>query len=282
MVRKEGSGLANDTAAAVEELLAARLEGDNDAAQISLELLRREHLLGRCGVEPQTIDGQIGDLLDVWGPSVVHATAQPADQLGDVKFIDHEGIPRWIEVKAQTTKNSFRDITQADWVRDATDFLGVLVELDPEGLSTMLPQWVIDALDLPSDAGVLGLDELWVADQALLVNRAARARARALDPAGLWAFLEAKHILHLTRAGVRLIRLSDVPSLQAAMDGRGVHVVLNYGNQTSVSIPTACPGPWRRGLTHFTYHVGYDTGVLGRHKMHALSLERSPSIEITL
>lgn len=264
MARQVGSGLARYTAGAVEELLAARLRRDGQEAHQQLAIIQAEFVGGRCGLPAARIDQLINDLLAVWDPAAQHAEAQPADHLGDVRFVDDDGVAHWVEVKAQTTKPDFRDITQADWIRDATDFLRLLVWTD-EDLRARLPEWVRDELRVADpDAYFEGwsLDALWVADQALITDRHARQRAGVEEPGHLQDFLSRKFILHMTGAGLRLLEMAGLPSIRSALDGGGVDLRLNYGNQTAVSIQTGSPGPVARGESTSRITWGTPRGCL--------------------
>lgn len=278
MTRQKGSGFASVTAAAIEELLAAALRDDGDEVAVQRRLLEYECEKGNCGMSPDLIVSLLTAAVEQIALDVAGAIAQPLDGLGDVRASLQAGGSAWFEVKAQTKKDRFADLTQADWVRDETDLLRWLVHQDPQ-FAAQLPDWVRAALAIDDPLNYFAgwdRDSLWIADMALLTNRDVRERARISTSADLPSFLERKFIVHLTREGVRILRLALLPPISAALSGRPVDMSINYANQTAASIAFACPGPLQRGAVHFTYHLGYPTGVLGRHKLHAISLAVGP------
>lgn len=283
--RRPGSGLSSFTAAAVENLLAATLRDDLEDVSDQMRALQPEYKLGRCGIAPEEIVQLISLAVDELGLDVTHAVAQPLDGLGDVRATLTDGTKLWFEVKAQTKKGRFADLTQADWVRDETDLICWLANEDTS-LANQLPQWVRMALEVSQpDTYFAGWsrNSLWLADMALITNRSVRERAGIISEANLQDFLSRKYVLHLTREGVRIIRLDAVAPIAASLTGSSMDVRLNFDNQTAASIAISCPGPAIHGSVHFTYHVGYASGVLGRHKMHARSLsEALARVEVLL
>ena len=234
-------------------------------------------------MEPALIRNLIEEAVNELQLDVTDADAQPGDGLGDVRATSLDGTRYWFEVKAQTTKDRFRELTQADWVRDETDFLRWIVMREPT-TDLRLPYWARERF-LVDDADNYfegwDRDSLWMADLALLVNRDARKRAGVYLPGDLIDFFRNKYLLHLTREGVRVSRLDTLAPAASYYDGEQPQVSLNFDNQAAVSIALRCPGRPRRGSTHFTYHVAYPTRVLGRHKLHSLSVdEATPTLEI--
>lgn len=281
--RRPGSGLSSFTAATVEELLAAALCKDERAILAQQRALGPEYSLERCGILPTEIVRLVRTAVNELELEVTHAVAQPDDRLGDVRAVLKTGEKLWFEVKAQTKKERFVDLTQADWVRDETDFVRWLMTENPSIIDA-LPVEMQLALRVGEAAAYFqdwDRDSLWLADMALLADRDVRERAGVYSPADLPDFLSRKYVLHLTQQGIRIIRLDAIAPITAALAGATADVQLNYGNQTAVSAAIACPGPASRGSVHFTYHIGYSSGVLGRHKMHALSLaDAHPRTEI--
>ena len=272
--RKPGSGLANATAAAIEDLLAATLRGDAADVAVQEHRLAYECSIDRCGMTPDVIVRLVDQAVRQLGLDVVDALSQPLDGLGDVRASLQGGGFVWFEVKAQTKKDRFADLTQADWVRDETDLLRWLHHHDAS-LAKRLPRWVRDVLTVPNPATYFrgwDRDSLWLADMALVSSHPARSRADIGSPQDLRHFLERKYAVHLTREGIRVVRLSQLGPVAGVIAGTPVAMAINYANKTAASIAFACPGPVATGRTQFSYHLGYPSGVVGRHKMHATSL----------
>lgn len=278
--RQPGSGLANVSAAAVEDLLAAVLRSDDADVEVQRDRLQYECSIDRCGMDPDVIVDLVVVAAAGLGLDVADAFAQPLDRLGDVKAVLADGQPVWFEVKAQTKKDRFGDLTQADWVRDDTDFLRWLFHHDV-GFANAMPRSVAAFLRVPRpETYFQGWDRdlLWLADMGLVSSRADRERTGVRTTADLIDFLDQKFVVHLTREGIRIVRLSLLTPVAAVLAGTPAAVSLNYANQTAASIALACPGPTGHGRVHFTYHLyDYPTGVIGRHKMHALSLVTGPN-----
>lgn len=281
--RQPGSGLGNATAAAVEELLAATLRGDFAEIHNQRELLRHECTIDHCGMDPDVIVWLVTQAVEQLGLNVSDAVAQPIDGLGDVRASLRGGAFAWFEVKAQTKKDRFAELTQADWVRDETDLLRWLFHNDRQ-FAAHLPSWVADLIALEDPQTYFrgwDRDWLWVADMALVSSRAARQRAGLDSKSALSEFLERKFIVHLTREGVRIVRLSQIGPVEGVLTGQAVAMQTNYSNQSAASVAFASPGPVAHGRVQFTYHLGYPSGVIGRHKMHAVSLDSRPhAIEV--
>lgn len=281
--RQPGSGLANASAAAIEQLLAAALRGDDAEMGVQRALLEYECSIDRCGMEPDLVVRLVTQAVAMLDLDVTDAVAQPLDGLGDVRASLRGGAFSWFEVKAQTKKDRFADLTQADWVRDETDLLRWLFHDDPT-FAAQLTDWVADLLAVADPRSYFegwDRDSLWLADIALVPSRATRLRAGIDSPAALRHFLDMKFVMHLTREGVRIVRLSLLGPAAGLVAGRSVAMSINYANQTAASIAFASPGPADRGRVQFSYHLGYPSGVVGRHKMHAVSLARGPhTIEV--
>jgi hypothetical protein len=278
VVRQPGSGFANASAAAIEELLAAALRGDHHEMDVQRELLRYERSLDRCGMDPDIIVRLVAQAVDELGLGVQDAMAQPLDGLGDVRGVLEGGSFAWFEVKAQTKKDRFADLTQADWVRDETDLLRWIFDHEPD-FASRLPPWVADLLVIEDSEGYFGgwtRDPLWLADMALVTSRESRLRAGIDSMSALRDFLDRKFVVHLTREGIRIVRLSLLGPVAGVLAGEPVAMNINYANRTAASIAFASPGPLARGRVQFTYHLGYPSRVVGRHKMHAVSLAQGP------
>lgn len=281
--RQPGSGLANVSAAAIEDLLAAALRDDTAEVDVQRERLRYECSIDRCGMDPDVIVRLVTQAVDQLDLDVNDAVAQPLDRLGDVRASLRGGSFAWFEVKAQTKKDRFAELTQADWVRDETDLLRWLFHNDWQ-FAAHLPQWVASLLTVADPRSYFGgwdRDSLWLADMALVPSRVARHQAGIDSKMALREFLDRKFVMHLTREGVRIVRLALLGPVASVLAGSAVAMQMNYANQTAACIAFASPGPVDRGKIQFTYHVGYPSGVVGRHKMHAVSLARGPdTIEV--
>jgi len=278
--RRPGSGLANASAAAIEELLAAALRGDDAEMVVQRELLGFEYANARCGMDPDVIVRLVTQAVGQLALDVADALAQPMDGLGDVRASLRDGSSAWFEVKAQTKKERFADLTQADWVRDETDLLRWL-RYNDRAFATRLPHWIADRLTVPDPSAYFsgwGRDSLWLADMALVSLRAARLRAGIASPLELRAFLNRKFVVHLTREGIRIVRLSLLGPVAGVLAGHPVSMQINYANKTAASIVFALLSPGARLSAHFTYHLGYPSGVVGRHKLHAASFAQSPQM----
>jgi len=280
--RRPGSGFANATAAAVEELVAAALRGDEHELIVQQEALEYERSIDRCGMQPSRVVHLVRRAVDQLALDVSDSVAQPLDELGDVRASLRDGTKVWFEVKAQTKKDHFADLTQADWVRDETDLLRWLFHRHA-AFAGRLPDWVVALLEVRNPTNYFrgwNRDDLWLADIALLVHRDIRERAGIQSPTDLHSFLTRKFVLHLTREGIRVIRLDRLVPVEASLAGLAASISMNDANQTAASIAFACPGPAVWGGVHFTYHLGYPSGVIGRHKMHAISLVTGARVEV--
>lgn len=272
--RRAGSGLANTTTAAIESMLAAILCGDKNELDVQRKLLTLERAAGRCGMDPAVVEELLSSAVRQLGFKVKQAMPQPPDRLGDVRALLRDGTTRWFEVKAQTKKDSFSAITQADWVRDETDFLRWLNHHDPD-FSHQLPLSLRQLVTVPDPIGYFDgwdRDTLWLADMALVSSRSAREQADIRDVKALREMLERKYVVHLTRQGVKVIPMTSIAPIAGILRDDPVDIGYRSGNITSACIMLSSPGPAGHGFTQFTYHFGYPAGTIGRHKMHSVSL----------
>lgn len=277
MTRQVGSGLANDTADAVELMFAAAIVGSRATITQQRRRLESEYQRNRCGIDPATLTDWVVQAAKQLPFKAVEADHQPGDHLGDVALLDGNGEQMWIEVKAQTKKNRFADITQSDWIRDASDAMRWLAAFDSEFDRRLTPALRKDLAvrGAPSDYfGTWGFPELVIADIALMPDRSRRERAGVRTPDELRGFLERKYLMHVTREGLRMIRFDHLVPVASWLSGSTIeHEFKDSNSGNVVSVPTACPGPVAHGGTHFTYHLGYNN-ALGRHKLHAASIGR--------
>ena len=112
-----GSGRSRNATDAVELLVAAVLKQDATETQrivLSLDTAKRRGESGMSGTSVLRLLNQVAGRLAL---SVRDAKANPSEHLGDVKVSLTNGGTIWIEVKGQTKKDWFADITQADYVQ---------------------------------------------------------------------------------------------------------------------------------------------------------------------
>lgn len=272
--RQPGSGLVNTTTEIIEDMLAAALCGDEGTVLRCEKRLLLEVASGRCGMSPDTVVRLIRDVAASLGAPFEDAVPRPLDRLGDIRARRPDGTSIWIELKAQTMKDRFAQITEADWVRDDTDFLRWMRHNDKD-FRRRLPSSIADLLDVDDPTSYFknwDRDSLWMADMALVSSRVVREGSGIKSPKDLRSFMSKKYIVHLTRQGVARIALTEVTPIAGVLRGDAVNFDFIDSNQTAVSVALASGVTPGRGRTQFTYHVGYPSGVFGRHKMHAVSL----------
>jgi hypothetical protein len=275
-MRQEGSGHANRTTALIEKMIAAVANQDKSSIKELVKELDAEKSLDRCGINGRALLQMVQ-----WGLNQIEslpsgiAKAQPIDRLGDVKIGNgQESI--WIELKAQTKKFDFRDITQADWVRDDTDFLRYLFEMTD--LLPEIPFWVADQLETQGarrkfknwDAA-----HLWLADLALVHSAELRESAGISGKDEFINFLDRKYLFHLTQSGIRVVKFADIPAVAETALGEPVSLQVVESGASAFKVKVKSGASSR---VNFTYHVGYEATsrspqVLGRHKLHAVTLD---------
>lgn len=278
----EGSGKSKGATNAVEELLAAKFRGDTASIAEQLKVLAGEFKNGTSRMSPSDLDSLTTKILGHLSWTVVDAEAGPRDRLGDVRVDLTDGSKCWIEVKAQTMKPKFADITQADFVREGTDFLRSYAQHD-NAFGSIIPASLREELNL--DAAMLhgtswGLADLWLADLALLVDDKKKQRAGATTISGLKLFLQKKYFLQFCMEGARIVRLDQLAPISDIINGKAMHTKLklsNSGNVASVQVRAGAAPSW--GATDFTYHVGYKNAP-GRHKLHDHAISRSNSLVV--
>jgi len=275
MTRRPGSGLANVTTRAIEEMWAASLLLDQDEFNRARRELETQRERGRCGVDVQKLVVCIGRAVRSLGLNVLSAIPHFLDGLGDVRCQLRSGEYMWFEIKAQTTKPRFSDITQADWVRDDTDFVKHLAA-SHKTIHTTLPPWAAEQLHVANPTQYFGSwtsSQLWAADMCLLSSRTKREVAGVQTASDLMSFARRKILVQIAQPGIRLIRFYEIAPIAAALSGAPVDMKMTKANHSAISIAIASPGRIGRGATNFTYHIAYPSMVLGRHKMHAVSLD---------
>jgi hypothetical protein len=281
VTRRAGSGLANLTTRAIEDMWSGALADDQEFFHDAVSEHRRQELRGRSGIETAELATAIVQAVKSLNLDVASSTPRPLDGLGDVRCLLRSGELIWFELKAQTTKPRFGDITQADWVRDDTDFVRY-ASLHERVVRSALPPWAIEILNVDQpDEYFSGWDfnGLWAADMCLLSNRTKREVAGVRRPADLVRFAERKVLVQIAQPGIRMVPFASIAPIKAVLDGSAVDRQFVKANQSAISIQLSSPGRAGRGTTNFAYHVAYPSNVLGRHKMHAISIDLSPKTE---
>lgn len=278
----EGSGRSRGATDAIERLLAAKFRSDKIDAGRQLTTLASEFKMKRSLISADDLDSLTDQVVAQCGWDVSDAKASPRDALGDVKVDTRDIGTRWIELKSQTKKKFFGDITQADFVRDGTDFLRAYATIEPE-FSDLIVDELRLALELDAPmttAATWQLPVLWMADLGLLVNGKKKKRAGATSPAALNTFLQKKYLLHICMEGARLVRLDNLRPITELLSGGTLHTKLKLTNKGNVaSIQVAANRVPAHNTTDFTYHVGY-LNAPGRHKLHNAAFNGSIDLMI--
>jgi hypothetical protein len=280
-MRQPGSGLSKLATDAVEKMLAARLRSDAPTIKEQMKILDRAYKSDQSWMTGKRVFDLVDQTCEFLSLDVSDAQVNPSDHLGDVFIKMSDGSKLWIEVKGQTKKERFRDITQADYVREGTDFLRKYARLNPKFNQLIVGNLRLELL-LDKNADSLkswDLEGLWVADLALLVDEERRSRAGVHSSADLPKFLKKKYLFHLCMEGARIVRLDQLKSVKAVLSGEKFHTVLNTSNQSVASVQVAVGEPPRLGRTAFTYHVGYNNAP-GRHKLHDVTITSSEDVKV--
>ena len=277
MGRNSGSGRHNETAAAIESLVARVFEGQ--PADVAAERVDRDYDLGLGGVRSSQLLGPLHKIADKLGLNVLRAVTPDPDHLSDVRLELAGGGRVWIEVKAQTT-GPFGRLSSADWVRDETDVLRWLLQND-EKFARLMPDWMRQNLEVSDpDFYFKGWDlaSLWIGDLALLQHRMKRRSAGVEKPSDLAGFLSQKYLLHITNAGVQVIRLDAIPFVRSVLSGAPVMVDVEASRASSARVWVASGAQPQRGAFEFAYYVAYQSGVLGRHKLPERTFAGAPGL----
>jgi hypothetical protein len=269
--RAKGSGLANKTTSHCEKLFAAIINDDLAGIQINLGYLDSEYRSGKSGLNPKKIDKVLRGVVSSLNLNLENADSNPSDLGGDVKAFNKRK-PIWFELKMQTKKASFRDLTQADYIREGTDFVRQLLQQNP-GAMAELSDWTKGAIQASRKVEKgWDLSSLFLADLCLLKDIEHRHAVGVKTPKDLVDFAKSKYLVLLTKEGARWIRLCDLKLFKEVQASKKVNFRFNTANKTDISIQIRAADK----KVHFTYHVGYtDTNVSGRHKLHALAVEVS-------
>jgi hypothetical protein len=268
--RKPGSGFANRNTKLIEELFAAILEDDRSGVKVIRREIDREYEIDRSGLTGEAVTKALSSIANDLGMSFNQVIPHPEDQGGDVKAAS-SGVSHWFELKAQTKKANFSDITQADYVRDGTDFLRRYLLDESKALKYITAK---TSSELGLGAGV-DVDDRWsihdlhAADLCLLPSKDLRLNVGVKKPSDLLDFASRKYLLQLTQEGARLIKLSDMGPIRDILDRKFPSLRLKTSNRNELSIQMVYEGG-----VDFTYHIGY-ANAPGRHKLHSRALSRS-------
>jgi len=280
----KGSGRSKAATDAVEAILAATAKGDATAitkcAQ-KIDVARRHGTSRMTGARVSQLMRKLCADLNL---NVQDAVANPVEHLGDVRISLVDGSKVWIEVKGQTKKEKFADFTQADYVRDGTDFLRAYVKSTPTLDRQIAGNLRLElGLDIPlTFTSTWGLGDLWMADLALLETEAKKSRAGVRTPRQLAKFLKEKYLVHLSMEGVRFLRIVELRPVMAYYSGEPVQIVLDTSSKAKVAAIRVSAGIKPTvNTTDFTYHIGYKkVHAPGRHKLHNIALSKSPHLKV--
>lgn len=278
MARRPGSGTSSVSANATAEYLAAALTArDADAAAFLEQIATHEQAQDRVvAPNPRAACARALALLRTTFPRMSAARAVGTGHAGDL-VITAGGIDHHCEVKAQYGKRNFADLTQADWVRDATDALRVVVRERPDVLAVLSPENRLALAADTVDSAGWTLADLVTADLCGMTTRAYRERLQVATPADLAAFLGRKYLVHLTCDDARITRLADTAI--AARLGHPVSTqdfVIKANREAELTL--LFPSAARLGtLFHYQiYRWGEHstTALVGRHKLNGPLLYR--------
>jgi len=277
MGRNSGSGRHNETAAAVESLVAGVFGGQ--PLDLAAERVDKDYDAGLGGVRSKQLLGPLHELADHLGFNVTNAVTPDPEHLSDIRLELADGSRIWIEVKAQTTRG-FGGLSSADWVRDETDVLRWL-QVHDRTFRDLMPPWMQQNLEVsdPDDYFLhWDLGTLWIADLSLLQHRRKRRTAGINTPSDLADFLTKKYLLHITNAGIQMIRLDEIPFVQHVLSGGSVLADIEAGQASSARVWLAAGRAPIRGSFDFAYYVAYLSGVSGRHKLPERTFAASPAL----
>lgn len=277
-----GSGKSRDATEAVERLLAAILRDDRSSVSHEVGELDIAHRTGASKMSGRKILVLLQRASESLAFDAVDAEAQPKDHLGDVKVTLRSGEARWIEVKAQTKKEKFGQIVEADYVRDGTDFLRRFDSVSEEFNTRMNPELRL-ALELDRPMASLHswtLEELWTADLALLDTETKKKQAKVSEASDLHTFLERKYILHLCMNGVRYVRLDNLGPIKEMAGGATIRWNIKSNSGSTAAVQVSAGREPSHSTTDFTYHVGFkNSNAAGRHKMHDVAWRTSVNVK---
>ena len=270
--RRAGSGQYTRAALAIEKLWAAHLAGTSKAGP--MRVLREERAIDRCPVPPATLDRWLGSLTGQLSWQVQRAIQISPFAHADVEVILSSGERRWFEAKSPMSKK-YTQITETDYIRDDTDFLGRLAETDAAGYRTHVGAGLASWLTAPRSgstyyAGWRSLESLYLADLAGLRTRAARTGVAVRTRADLDDYIDSKYFLQVTSEGARVCALRDLAPIRAVRSGYRPQLMLR-DNKTGRGLWVLDPDSGRAWSSYNLYRDR--RGPYGRHKMHALAFE---------
>jgi hypothetical protein len=280
----QGSGRSREATDAVEQMLAATVCGDK--ATISKCILKIDvaHRHGASHMSGARVSQLLQRACASLNFAAREAVPNPSEHLGDVRVSLHDGTRVWIEVKGQTKKQYFADITQADYIRDGTDFLRKYVLATPR-LDQLIDGNLRKELAIDQKLTFTAnwqLEDLWMADLALLETEDKKLRAGVQTASDLAAFMNDKYLVHLSMEGVRYLKISELRPVIAHRAGQKTRIELDTTSVAKVAaIRLAVGNAPGRNSTDFTYHIGYkDSQAAGRHKLHNYALAMSPKLQV--
>ncbi len=280
-VRQPGSGKNKDVTDAVEKILAAQLRGDILTVRNQIKVIDSAHSKNKSYLSGSQVHRLIKKVCSHLSLPVKDAQSSPSDRLGDVCVTLNDSSKIWIELKSQTKKLRFGDITQADYVREGTDFARKYAVENPNFDRLIVGDLRVE-LKLTAGASSLRnwkLSDLWVADLALLVDSQKRKRAGVISAPDLSEFLKRKYLLHICAEGARLVRLDELEPIRSVLAGSQLLVNLKTTNASVAALQVSVDGEPINGRTVFTYHFGYPNAP-GRHKLHDLALASSSGLVV--
>lgn len=269
--------LTTPTTNAVEELAAAIFVSDEAAIRKYERVLRGERQANRLRIPPSQLVRWLREIAEGLGLDVRRASKMGSGQPGDIELVLDTGEIQYVELKSQTTKRRWSEITQADWVNDETDALRYLVWTDSE-FRALLPSAVRRALTLPDPQAYFStwsFADLWMADILGRCSLAERAVTGMPTPGDMDDLIERKYFLHISQQGARLAHYRDLGPIRDFRAGLEVEYGFKDNPASLVAVQVAIGGTPSHGTTDFTYHVGYGGGKVHRHKLHHYALARS-------
>ena len=278
-MRQPGSGQNKDVTNAVEKILAAQFRGDASTVRDQIKIIDSAHKLNKSYLTGSQVHKLIKKVCSHLSLAVKDAQPSPSDHLGDVCVTLDDDSKLWIELKSQTKKLRFRDITQADYVREGTDFARKYALLDPKFNRLIVGDLRVELKIDSRDTSLKNwqLSDLWVADLALLEDGRKRKRAGVVDPSDLGEFLKRKYLLHICAEGARMVRLDNLEPIRSVLAGSPLLVTLKTSNLSVAALQVSVDDEIINGRTAFTYHFGYKNAP-GRHKLHDLSIASSSKL----
>jgi hypothetical protein len=234
------------------------------------------HARGKCGIRASDFVPAAQQVIRILNVDVRKALTPVPDFLGDIRLDLQDGGRIDVEVKAQTTRE-YGSLASADWVRDETDFLRLLMISDRQ-FESRIPAWMKTRLRVDDEGEYFDgwtIEDLWLADVALLPDRERRRAAGINSPHDLHEYLRRKILVHVTRIGVQACRLADLTMVRHLMQGGTFEYRIFSPRASSAGIYVGKHPV--KGKFEFAYYVAYRTTyrgehVKGRHKLHARAL----------